>query len=292
MLPIILQNIAGRRSNICTNSHDELLLISSHLCSVLRVNFLRYAKLHGMAIPDGWVAFIAAAGIMRKWPGCSGSQYKKNRDYLESAGLIVMTRKEWKTKHGGGRARAYLIKVQTRLSTGADLGTDEALDYAKSLETTRNSCFCTSASNDSYKRVATETQRTSKMAVEIGEGENERGRLPSGKKEQEDAALKQPLSREEKGVPADPSPLIDPSDLQVLKERGLSENAVRSFSAPCSMTIPKARIRDLERIQDRIPDKMERVHRLIYLRGSRCNRYIAKQHLVSTQLGLPPPASC
>ena len=269
-------------------------LKSSLLCFAL--NFLRYAKLHGMATPEGWVACIAAAGIMRKWPGCSGSQYKKNRDFLESAGLIVMAEREWKTKHGGGRARAYLIQVQAKLSTGADLGTDEALHYAKSLdcqgETTRNGCFCTSASNDSYKRVATETQRTSKMAVEIGEGENERGRLPSGKREQEDPALKQPLPREEKEVPAAPPLIIDPSDLQVLKERGLSEKAVKFFSVTrVQMGIPKAFIRDLERIQNWIPDEMVRVHTLIFLHGRRDNHARTGRYQASTKLGLPPPAS-
>lgn len=121
------------------------------------LNFLRYAKLHGEATSQGWEVSITAAKVMRKWPRSSGSKYKVKRDRLEELGLVAVTRKEWKTRNRGGRARTYLIKVKPALSIAAKLTTQEALVYARE-KTSHESSRPKVAErkwtpNDSYKRV-------------------------------------------------------------------------------------------------------------------------------------------
>ncbi len=121
------------------------------------LNFLRYAKLHGEATLEGWEASITAAKVMRKWPGSGGSKYKQKRDFLEKLGLVIVTRKEWKTRHGGGRARTYLMKVPPTLSAGASLTTAEALQYAQHKISQDQIPSVAAIGNrvqvDSYKRV-------------------------------------------------------------------------------------------------------------------------------------------
>lgn len=121
------------------------------------LNFLRYAKLHGEATSEGWEASITAAKVMRKWPGSGGSKYKQKRDLLEKLGLIEVTRKEWKTRHGGGRARTYLMKIPPTLCAGASLTTVEALQYAKHKisqdQIPSVAAMGNSVQVDSYKRV-------------------------------------------------------------------------------------------------------------------------------------------
>jgi hypothetical protein len=110
---------------------------------------------------------------MRKWPRSSGSKYKQKRDLLEKLGLVEVTRKEWKSRCGKGRARTYLFKVAPSLSGGASLTTEEALRYAnqakeeathEQVPSTEASCNCVQV--DSYKRVEETTQRIGLLEVE------------------------------------------------------------------------------------------------------------------------------
>ncbi len=145
------------------------------LCFAL--NFLRYAKLHGQTTSEGWEASITANKVMRKWPGCGGSNYKQRRDLLEKIGLIQITQKEWKTKHRGGRARTYLIKVSPAMSTGATMTHPEALCYAEKRRanepSTETKVTSKSVTIDSYKRVEETTQPEWEMVGEYQKNPSE-----------------------------------------------------------------------------------------------------------------------
>ena len=114
--------------------HDRTLFL---------LEFLRFAKTHGTPVTDGWECVIAAGGVMRRWPRCSGSRYKEHLDWAINAGVIELTREKRQSGNGTGRPRTFVIRVpMTRHS--AELTREDAIAEADKL----NSRAIVVAAND------------------------------------------------------------------------------------------------------------------------------------------------
>ncbi len=94
------------------------------------LSFLRFAKLHGTPVVDGWLVQISVNGVIRRWPGCGGMKYKQFVEALKASGLIEVTREKRQSSNGTGRPRTYLIRVQPELRTGATMSQTEAVELA------------------------------------------------------------------------------------------------------------------------------------------------------------------
>ena len=94
------------------------------------LSFLRFAKLHGAEQVNGWLVQVSVNGVIRKWPGCNGMNYKPLIEALKASGLVELTREKRQSSNGTGRPRTYLIKVRPELRTGAAMSHEEALQLA------------------------------------------------------------------------------------------------------------------------------------------------------------------
>ena len=94
------------------------------------LSFLRFAKLHGAPESEGWLVQISVNGVIRKWPGCHGMNYKPLIEALKASGLVELTREKRQSSNGTGRPRTYLIRVRPELRTGATLSHEEALQQS------------------------------------------------------------------------------------------------------------------------------------------------------------------
>jgi len=111
------------RDRLGNKTHDSALV-----CVAL--NFLRFAKLNGIATPDGWCVRVAVNGVIRRWPGCRGMGYKPLIDALKECGFVRMTREKKQSADGTGRPRTYLVCVPPDLRLGATLAVEEATAIA------------------------------------------------------------------------------------------------------------------------------------------------------------------
>jgi len=214
------------RDRLGNKTHDSALV-----CVAL--NFLRFAKLNGIATPDGWCVQVAVNGVIRRWPGCRGMGYKPLIDALKECGFVRMTREKKQSADGTGRPRTYLVCVPPDLRLGATLAVEEATAIAlqraeKNAPADMNALRIEKLS-DTYKRSTPPTptgelrehervvQQDSRnvgisMALPFGQG---RGRVFAGVVEKvcENAAAfgrrDRSLSRDEMGVvrPHRPPPL-------------------------------------------------------------------------------------
>lgn len=94
------------------------------------LNFLRFAKLHGTPTTDGWSVQVAVNGVIRRWPGCRGMNYKPLINALTDCGIVQMTREKRQSANGTGRPRTYLVCVPPELRIGATMNLAEAELYA------------------------------------------------------------------------------------------------------------------------------------------------------------------
>lgn len=94
------------------------------------LNFLRFAKLHGTPTADGWSVQVAVNGVIRRWPGCRGMNYKPLINALTDCGVVRMTREKRQSANGSGRPRTYLVCVSPELRIGATMNLAEAELYA------------------------------------------------------------------------------------------------------------------------------------------------------------------
>ena len=119
--------------------------------------FLGFAKLNGEETASGWLVQIAVRGVIRKWPGCSGMNYKPRMDILKQVGLIEMTREKRQSTNGKGRPRTYAIRVYSSRSSGATMTIDAAITYAARCiakgRTSETMASSNLAPNDTYKRI-------------------------------------------------------------------------------------------------------------------------------------------
>ena len=92
------------------------------------LNFLRYAKLHGQATPEGWIAQVAVNGVIRRWPGCRGLGSKRLIDTLKASGLVEMTKEKRQSANGTGRPRTYLVRIDPQLRKLASMTHDQAME--------------------------------------------------------------------------------------------------------------------------------------------------------------------
>ena len=66
-----------------------------------------FARGRGREVPGGWECPVAAAGVMRTWPGCSGRRYKRYLDRAREVGLIELSREKRQSADGTGRPRTF-----------------------------------------------------------------------------------------------------------------------------------------------------------------------------------------
>lgn len=115
-------NPSGAKQHV---NDDELHIIREHLKKVpplpfletTALSFLKFAKLHGRATPEGWIAEVAIRGVVRKWPGCARMQYKPLLDALQACELVSMIREKKQSSNGTGRPRTYLLRIAPALAT-------------------------------------------------------------------------------------------------------------------------------------------------------------------------------
>lgn len=96
------------------------------------LEFLIYARRNGWSAPDGSgrEAAVAINEVMRKWPGCRGSnKYKTRIDRAIQAGIFRVVREKWHNHEGPGRPRTYCLSVPAIDPAEADVGYDLALSY-------------------------------------------------------------------------------------------------------------------------------------------------------------------
>jgi hypothetical protein len=117
------------------------------------LNFLRYAKLHGSPSAGGWEAFIHAGKVMRRWPGCSGAEYKYRRKVFEDNDLIMVSKRPHRTKNGTGRATCYHIASPPELGEKATMTVAEALVFAAQELAAQKAMLSSSSTNDTNKKV-------------------------------------------------------------------------------------------------------------------------------------------
>jgi len=87
------------------------------LLALFAVHVLAFAKTHGQTTDAGWECCIATHGVLRKFPGCSGTRGQKRMAWATSVGFIEVTQEKRQSPDGSGRARRYLIRVPTTAST-------------------------------------------------------------------------------------------------------------------------------------------------------------------------------
>lgn len=90
------------------------------------LEFLNFAKSKGREVPGGWECRIAAAGVMRTWPGCSGRRYKRYLDRAREVGVIELTREKWRSADRTGRPRTFRIAVPATAAADRTLTRDDA----------------------------------------------------------------------------------------------------------------------------------------------------------------------
>jgi hypothetical protein len=90
------------------------------------LEFLHFAKSRGREVPGGWECQIAAAGVMRTWPGCSGRRYKRYLDRAREVGVIELTREKWRSADRTGRPRTFRIAVPATAAADRTLTRDDA----------------------------------------------------------------------------------------------------------------------------------------------------------------------
>lgn len=117
------------------------------------LRILNFSKTQGQTSPEGWECPIAARGIFRKWPGCSGMRYKKKRDDLERIGLIEMIREKRQRSDQYGRPRTYRIAVLHANERPA-FSFHEALEWfdrrCGETESLKEQELCLSKASDTY----------------------------------------------------------------------------------------------------------------------------------------------
>ncbi len=94
------------------------------------LSFLAYAKKYGTpeADGDGWRAAPAVVKVIRRWPCCNHSEYKRWIKYAADAGCFAMVREKWQRAGGKGRARTY------RLAVPVVAAEEWKVDYPTALE--------------------------------------------------------------------------------------------------------------------------------------------------------------
>jgi hypothetical protein len=141
--------------------------------------FLGFAKLNGEETVTGWLVQIAVRGVIRKWPGCSGMNYKPSMDILKQVGLIEMTREKRQSSNGKGRPRTYVIRVPSSFNPGATMTIDAAITYAVRCiakgQTSETIASSNLAPNDTYKRFKhlTPLKKTRKESEEVAQERTE-----------------------------------------------------------------------------------------------------------------------
>lgn len=136
------------------------------------LRFLGFAKLNGELAQNGWETAIAVNAVIRKWPGCSGMNYKPRIELLKKVGLIKMTREKLQRPNKTGRARTYEIHVAPRISAEALMPLADAIEYAAKAiaeKTTVNKAPSDQTMNDTYKRFEHQTplKKTRKVIEEV-----------------------------------------------------------------------------------------------------------------------------
>jgi hypothetical protein len=94
------------------------------------LHFLAFAKRHGRPAQDssGWEAAPAINAVVRKWPGCSHTQYRDRINQATEAGGLKIVRNKWQNPNGPGRARTYRLHVPVTPAA------PDTIDYRTALE--------------------------------------------------------------------------------------------------------------------------------------------------------------
>lgn len=91
------------------------------------LHFLRYAKLHGVPLADGWNVQVSVNGVIRKWPGCRGTHSRRVIESLIASGLLRKTKERVRSSNRTGRPRTFLCRVAPELRTGSSMPHEKAL---------------------------------------------------------------------------------------------------------------------------------------------------------------------
>jgi hypothetical protein len=135
---------------------------------------LEFAKRYGEPTDEGWQAAMAAKGIFRRWPGCSGMRYKPPLDAAISAGVLLCTGEAIRSRNGSGHARIYSVRVSPdldRRSKGLKehpFAVDEAVEYGHLLARAVGARL--GVKNDTYWNVPPKEIRDSKEGNNNGKG--------------------------------------------------------------------------------------------------------------------------
>lgn len=128
----------SRYHSLCRITEDEQLALQ-HLASQsgpelskprfqFAIKMVEFSRATGRQRGNDWECCPSIHGIVRKWPGCSGTRYKPLMDWAIQVGLIEKVREKRQTPNGTGRARTYLVRVPQKACAPLDANASQQMD--------------------------------------------------------------------------------------------------------------------------------------------------------------------
>ena len=166
------------------------------LVTSVALHFLRYAKLHGTPVADGWSVQVSVNGVIRKWPGCRGTHSRRVIEALIACGLLRKTKERVRSTNRTGRPRTFLCAIAPELRAGASMSHENALAVVTNMltntKTGAEAALCPSTLRSTYRRSIPPTPNgeSTKSRREAGQGNEKQMSVPDKEKKIDDQQQK------------------------------------------------------------------------------------------------------
>jgi hypothetical protein len=166
------------------------------LVTSVALHFLRYAKLHGTPVADGWSVQVSVNGVIRKWPGCRGTHSRRVIEALIACGLLRKTKERVRSTNRTGRPRTFLCAIAPELRAGASMPHENALALVTNMLTNTKkgaeAALCPSTLRSTYRRSIPPAPNgeSTKSRREAGQGNEKQMSVPDKEKKIDDQQQK------------------------------------------------------------------------------------------------------